>query len=197
MEQVLITVITSSIFSGIILAIVNWKTNSFEKKEDVAIEKSKELLENVFSKFHFNMYTKNRKRKLRDFIRYCDKNKYSGYIYELREDAEELLNLSGSVFNQKYVSFNRRYSQSIVMFRNKVGSKISPSQTQSSRIDRDLILGGVLIIQAFVIFALTFGKYNLFIWVALSFSGVMGIVGIIIFLSTAYRDSKLYRTQKK
>lgn len=105
MEQVLITVITSSIFSGIILAIVNWKTNSFEKKEDVAIEKSKELLENVFSKFHFNMYTKNRKRKLRDFIRYCDKNKYSGYIYELREDAEELLNLSGSVFNQKYVSF--------------------------------------------------------------------------------------------
>lgn len=111
----------------IVVALLN---NRKKDPEYMAIMKG--LIENVFSRFHFEVNDVNvDTTKIHEFLEYLDEQKYSGYLIELYALANKVVDASNDVGNEDkkinqiltYKKFAKKYEHSNKKIRRSFGMK--------------------------------------------------------------------------
>ncbi|MDR0317475.1 MAG: hypothetical protein LBH89_03330 [Lactococcus lactis] len=179
---VLVSLLSSSVIAGLITSFFQGRQDTQSFSRDI----SKKLLENVFSKFHFEFFAKiddsekmeNIKVKLKEFIKYIDKNGYSGYIIELYNDAfyaEKAVTLLD--FSKQYNQFRRRYYNANLDYRKRSGIR-SVSKVDDMRIAIFPIVTGTVLVSIFYPMLLA-SLLNKLVWLE-KISIIMSITGTAV-----------------
>lgn len=135
--KILVAILGSTVLASLV-------TNIFQLRHDrqnFSREIAKNIIENVFSKYHFPAYkdlnsVKDEVAELKKFIKHIDDEMLSGYLIELREDAERLIKIKDNTntdteFKRDYGKFRQRIYKATISYQKKIGIKPTPVQDDS------------------------------------------------------------------